>query len=108
MELKEFLEMQEKLDEKILKGNFEDYKTILSKKILACMVELGEYANETKAFKYWSKKEATAKEVRLEEFVDVLHFIFSIANQEGFTAEDIETAYKKKYETNIQRQKEGY
>ena len=108
MELKEFLEMQEKLDEKILKGNFSDYKTLLSKKILACMVELGEYANETKAFKYWSKKEVSGREIRLEEFVDVLHFIFSIANQECFSAEDIEKAYKKKYEINIQRQKEGY
>ena len=115
MKLSDYLEMQAKLDNYIIENNYdkrnetsEAPKVLLTDTILACMVELGEYANETRCFKHWSKKEASEKEVRLEEYVDVLHFIFSIANQEKFTAEDIEKAYKSKYDENIRRQKEGY
>jgi dimeric dUTPase (all-alpha-NTP-PPase superfamily) len=108
MDFKKFLEMQNELDSFIMQNKTIDNKTLLSKRILACIVELGEYANETKCFKYWSDKKASDKEIRLEEFIDVLHFIFSIANLECFSAEDIEDMYKKKYEINIQRQKEGY
>ena len=119
MELKEFLEKQEKLDQFIFMKNLDNFKDLsdndldkhlLVCKILAAITELGEYANELQGdgFKYWKKKPKADKQKRLEEFVDVWHFMFSIANHEGFTAEDIEDAYNRKYEINIQRQREGY
>lgn len=46
--------------------------------MLALLVEIGELANETRCFKYWSNKPASEREVILEEYVDGLHFILSI------------------------------
>lgn len=53
-------------------GNSED---IILKNKLELLVELGELCNESKCFKYWSKKEAD-KELVLEEYADVLLMIF--------------------------------
>jgi dimeric dUTPase (all-alpha-NTP-PPase superfamily) len=47
-------------------------------KVLALLVELGELANETRCFKYWSNKPASEKAVILEEFSDGIHFLLSI------------------------------
>ncbi len=53
-------------------------KIVKKKKMLALLVEIGELANETRCFKYWSNKPASEREVILEEYVDGLHFILSI------------------------------
>jgi dimeric dUTPase (all-alpha-NTP-PPase superfamily) len=45
---------------------------------LALFTEIGEYANETRCFKYWSQKKPAAKEVQLEELVDILHFTLKL------------------------------
>ena len=53
-------------------GNSED---IILKNKLELLVELGELCNESKCFKYWSRKEAN-RELVLEEYADVLLMIF--------------------------------
>lgn len=50
-------------------------KETIEKNILALLVELGELANETRCFKYWSIKPASAKNVVLEEYADCLLII---------------------------------
>ncbi len=52
-------------------------------RIVALLVELGELANEIRFFKYWSKKPASDKEIIIDEFVDCLHFAFSLGNTLG-------------------------
>lgn len=69
--------LQKSLDSHIAEKHNLD-NSVLSKKILALQVELGELANETRCFKFWSNKGPSPKEVILEEFVDCLHFILSI------------------------------
>src|SRR5579875_4105332 len=59
-----------------------------SEKVLALLVELGELANETRCFKFWSIKPASPKEVILEEFVDGIHFILSLGIECGFSEAD--------------------
>ncbi|AGJ90883.1 dUTP diphosphatase [Mycoplasma putrefaciens] len=54
---------------------------ILNKKIVAFLVELGEYANEERSFKYWSNKSQAALAIQLDEYIDCLHFLISIGNQ---------------------------
>lgn len=39
---------------------------------------MGELANETRCFKFWSVKPPSEKQVILEEFVDGVHFILSL------------------------------
>jgi dimeric dUTPase (all-alpha-NTP-PPase superfamily) len=52
-------------------------------KVLALLVELGELANETRCFKFWSHKPASEKAVVLEEFSDGVHFLISIGLENG-------------------------
>jgi len=108
MNVKELLEKQKNLDDFILKEININYKDRLNSSILALVVEIGEMANEIRSHKYWSKKAPSPKEVVLDEFVDCLHFILSIANQLGFSEKDIEEAYDKKNAVNFERQRSGY
>ena len=60
-----------------------DRGDIFRKKILALQVEIGELANETRCFKFWSKKGPSERSVILEEYVDGLHFILSLGLDKG-------------------------
>lgn len=72
---------QKELDDKILEMHNLDSNNTIKERILAFMVELAELANETRCFKYWSLKSASATEVVLEEYVDGIHFLTSLGNQ---------------------------
>ncbi len=49
------------------------------KNFLELLVELGELANETRVFKYWSSKDRSSDEVVLDEFADCLIMVLSFA-----------------------------
>lgn len=86
--LKWLSEQQEFLDNKILeKHNLTLDHDMFRKKLIAFWVELGEYANEEKSFKYWKQGSPGARNVQLEEYIDGLHFIISIGNQINFNFE---------------------
>ncbi|MGG4011435.1 dUTP diphosphatase [Bacillus smithii] len=111
MNLAKLFEMQRKLDAHIEKEHpRQDGEDRLAKKVLALLVEIGELANEARFFKYWSNDqeprigipsvyydenlghdvvEYVGKNTLLEEFVDGLHFILSIAIELGYKAEDL-------------------
>ena len=42
------------------------------------LVELGEFANETRTFKFWSLKGPSAKEIIMDEYADAIHFFLSL------------------------------
>lgn len=113
MTLEELYQMQSELDDLIIKKRHpntkrQDIKGLASDLLLAYQVEVSEFANATRAFKYWSNKGAEDREILLEEYVDSLHFFLSNGLQWGFTAKEVENAYRRKYEINIKRQAEGY
>jgi len=84
MNLHKLFEMQNTLDNRIqLEHNLKEVP-LLEKKILSLQVELGELANETRCFKFWSTKEPSSNDVILEEYVDCLHFILSIGLEKSF------------------------
>lgn len=76
--------MQNELNMRIVKEHNLDNSSLFEQRKLAFLVELGELANETRCFKYWSKRPASEKEVILEEYVDGLHFVLSIGLDLGF------------------------
>lgn len=78
MDLLQLFKLQKELDDRIAKEHDLQPKKLLKEKMLALLVEIGELANETRCFKYWSNKPASEREVILEEYVDGLHFILSI------------------------------
>ena len=111
MDLGYLLEKQRQLDNYILKTKCLegfDRKSRLNSTALAMFVEMGEMMNEIRSFKFWSDKPSSHRTVIIEEYVDVLHFFLSLANQLGIIAEDIEMAYEKKNKVNFERQNTGY
>ena len=77
-DLSAYYAKQEALDAYIQKEHNETYASTASKRLLALLVELGEFANETRCFKFWSLKGPSAKEIVLDEYADGLHFFFSL------------------------------
>jgi dimeric dUTPase (all-alpha-NTP-PPase superfamily) len=74
------LEFQKDIDERI-REEFEikpDDIDILRKKMIAFFVEIGEFINEERSFKYWSRKKENDRQKVLEEYVDGLHFVLSL------------------------------
>jgi len=84
---KELFSMQKQLDQYIIDNHQLHNKTLLQEKCLAILVELGELANETRCFKFWSTKDASDRETTLEEYVDSIHFILSIGLELGYSYE---------------------
>lgn len=77
MNLEKLFVMQEELDRFIQTSKGVD-ENLFDKKGLALIVELAELANETRAFKFWSSKGPSDREVILEEYVDSIHFLLSL------------------------------
>ncbi|HET7580847.1 MAG TPA: dUTP diphosphatase [Bacillales bacterium] len=161
MDTEKLFSMQKQLDDRIESEHELAGVDLTDQRILALEVELGELANETRCFKFWSVKPPSEKSVILEEYVDGLHFILSLGlvfdyrltkspqvdvdegltacflavfdriagfrtghredrfselfftymelgERLGFTAEDIQSAYEDKNQTNHERQEQGY
>ncbi len=83
MDWNQLLNMQNELDRHIESEHGLQNADLVDKKILALLVELGELANETRCFKFWSKKAPSEQEVILEEYVDGIHFILSLGIEIG-------------------------
>ena len=77
-------EAQRKLDAEIQKNHNETYESTLDKRFVAFLVELGEFANSTRCFKFWSNRPSESKERVLDEYADGLHFILSLGISFGF------------------------
>lgn len=80
-----FFDMQKDLDDYIEKNHDLTNKNLFKEKCLALQVELGELANETRCFKFWSTKASSAKETVTEEYVDGIHFIMSLGLEQGLS-----------------------
>ncbi|MFL6559815.1 MAG: dUTP diphosphatase [Bacillus sp. (in: firmicutes)] len=90
MQLAKLFHMQKALDTHIEEKHNLQEEDLFDRKVLALLVEIGELANETRSFKFWSVKPSSAREVILEEFVDGVHFILSLGLECGFEAERID------------------
>lgn len=78
-DLTPLLAKQKALDEEIARRHEVTYASTLSRRFLALYVELGELANATRCFKYWSLKKSEPRAVVLDEYADGLHFLLSLA-----------------------------
>ena len=76
--LKELYSLQASLDAEIATNHDVSYETTFEKRLLALIVEIGELANETRCFKYWSNKGPSPKEMVMDEFADGIHFLLSL------------------------------
>jgi len=76
--LKELYELQAGLDAEIAKNHNINYEVTRHKRALALIVEIGELANETRCFKFWSNKGPSPKEIIMDEYADGIHFLLSL------------------------------
>lgn len=98
MNLQNLFSLQDILDKRISSEHNLEGTNLFHKKLLALLVELGEFANETRCFKFWSKKGASERSVVLEEYVDGLHFILSLGLLKEYT--DITLEFNNIYVTD--------
>ncbi|WBP83896.1 dUTP diphosphatase [Mycoplasmopsis edwardii] len=106
MNLTELFEMQRRLDKEIDKkrNNINPQftkKEITLQRMIALMVEAGEYINEVQSFKYWKQNKNLVCNKIHEEFADLLHFFITISYEYGIKPEF--TPYINEYhDINIQ------
>ena len=59
-------------------------------------------------WKWWAKYQEFDEQNARVEVVDLFHFLISLAQVLGMSADDVHAAYVKKNEVNFQRQESGY
>jgi len=59
-------------------------------------------------WKWWAGYQRFDKQNAKVEIVDIFHFLISLAQTVGLTADDVFRAYTKKNEVNFARQDSGY
>jgi len=59
-------------------------------------------------WKWWAGYQRFDKQNAKVEIVDIFHFLISIAQTVGLTADDVFSAYMKKNQVNFARQDSGY
>lgn len=70
-EFEEIYEINKRLDRIFIEKYQVSEKNLFEKNCIEFLVELGEFVNETKCFKYWTNKKPNHKEV-LEEYADCI------------------------------------
>ena len=78
IDLTNLYQKQAELDQTIAINHQVTYQTTRPRRTLALLVEIGEFANATRCFKYWSNKPSEAQDIVLDEYVDGLHFFLSL------------------------------
>jgi len=84
--------MQRQLDNYITEQHELHGQDLFEERFLALLVELGELANETRCFKFWSVKDKSDTSIILEEYVDNIHFLLSIGIQKGYEFSDLDSS----------------
>jgi dimeric dUTPase (all-alpha-NTP-PPase superfamily) len=59
-------------------------------------------------WKWWAKYQTFDRQNARVEVVDMFHFLISLAQVIGMSAEDVFNAYRQKHKVNIARQNSGY
>ncbi len=110
-QLRELFRMQQALNQRIgvkTEGMTEEEKTKwLLNYTRAMQQELAELTDSV-PWKWWAKYQKFDEQNARVEVVDLFHFLVSLAQTLGMTADDVYQAYLKKNAVNFQRQDSGY
>ena len=89
--MNQFLRVYEenKILDEIFHNLYDNFsKDTIEKNILELLVEIGELANETRCFKYWSKKGPSAKKIILDEYADCFLMALYFCNMKNITLDE--------------------
>ena len=110
-QLRELFRMQKALNERIgvCTDKFDDQQKTewVLNYCRAMSQELAELTDSV-PWKWWAKYQKLDEQNARVEVVDLFHFLISLAQTLGMSADDVFEAYMKKNEVNFQRQESGY
>ncbi len=110
-QLRELFRMQRALNERIGVHTYEMDDAQKTEWVLNyCRAMTQEIAELTDSvpWKWWAKYQKFDEQNARVEVVDLFHFLISLAQVLGMSADDVFEAYVKKNEVNFQRQESGY
>lgn len=110
-QLRELFRMQQSLNERIgvhtdTMSDEEKTKWILNYS-RAMTQEIAELTDSV-PWKWWAKYQKFDEQNARVEVVDLFHFLISLAQVLGMSADDVFETYCKKNEVNFKRQEDGY
>lgn len=103
--------MQKALNERIgvrMEGMSEEEKTKWVLNYCRAMTQEIAELTDSVPWKWWAKYQKFDEQNARVEVVDLFHFLISIAQVLGMSAQDVYQAYTKKNQVNFQRQESGY
>jgi len=110
-QLRELFRMQKALNERIgvrtNEFNDEQKTEWVLNYCRAMSQELAELTDSV-PWKWWAKYQKLDEQNARVEVVDLFHFLISLAQTLGMSADDVFESYLKKNEVNFQRQESGY
>jgi dimeric dUTPase (all-alpha-NTP-PPase superfamily) len=110
-QLRELFRMQQALNERIgvnTAGMTDEQKTTwILNYCRAMSQELAELTDSV-PWKWWAKYQKFDEQNARVEVVDLFHFLISMAQVLGMSADDVFNAYVRKNEVNLKRQETGY
>ena len=109
--LEEIFKMQETLNKRIgveTAGMTEEEKVKWTLNYLRAMQQEMAELTDSVPWKWWAKYQKFDEQNARVEVIDLFHFLISIAQVLGMSAEDVYQAYLKKNAVNHQRQDSGY
>ncbi len=110
-QLRELFRMQKSLNERIgvvTDGMTEEDKTKWVLNYCRAMSQEIAELTDSVPWKWWAKYQRFDAQNARVEVVDLFHFLISLAQVLGMSADDVFQAYVKKNEVNFRRQETGY
>jgi dimeric dUTPase (all-alpha-NTP-PPase superfamily) len=110
-QLRELFRMQKTLNERIgvhTDGMNEEEKTRWILNYCRAMSQEIAELTDSVPWKWWAKYQKFDEQNARVEVVDLFHFLISLAQVLGMSADDVHNFYVKKNEVNFKRQESGY
>ena len=110
-QLRELWQMQKALNERIgvnMEGMSAEEKTRWILNYSRAMTQEIAELNDSVPWKWWANYQKFDEQNARVEVVDLFHFLISIAQVLGMSADDVFNAYIKKNAVNFKRQASGY
>ncbi len=110
-QLRELWQMQKALNERIgvnMEGMSTEEKTRWILNYTRAMTQEIAELNDSVPWKWWAKYQKFDEQNARVEVVDLFHFLISLAQVLGMSADDVFDAYIKKNAVNFKRQDSGY
>jgi dimeric dUTPase (all-alpha-NTP-PPase superfamily) len=110
-QLRELFRMQKALNERIgvrTDGTTDEEKTQWVLNYCRAMSQEIAELTDSVPWKWWAKYQKFDAQNARVEVVDLFHFLISLAQVLGMSADDVFQAYVKKNEVNFKRQETGY